>query len=335
MHDIAAVGIDKAHQEVKSGGYPQWSERPDVVELSSGLSAPNRTCTFPRIRLSISSVAHSKDKIGVTRFKGISLLFTQDIRIAFRQPPPELTLAAGHQSPQRDAARYSLTVTTTENPGLGSSGLWSAYPMTAKGFEGGAILAREPVPELPKDDLVQTLEHHGRVISELVEVRPSRKDALQTLHHVNFVNAVIARQLVDKLPRKTPVLCPRYRRDGPHAAAWSSFPDDPVAEKDKAVVHVRDMGFRHIEREFQFAFQKGPAGFPHFQCVRLGSFHLHRKIIRISTVRHRWLPLPAFSPSDRSLLEDAKVPRLPIFPHFLAQVVRFHPLIELIQHDVR
>ena len=26
----------------------EWSERPDVVELFSGLSAPNRTCTLPR-----------------------------------------------------------------------------------------------------------------------------------------------------------------------------------------------------------------------------------------------------------------------------------------------
>jgi hypothetical protein len=125
----------------------------------------------------------------------------------------------------------------------------------------------------------------------------ARKDAVQTLHHVNFINAVIARQLVDKFPRKTSVLRPRYRRNGPHAAAWFSLADDPVPEKDKAVVPVRDMGFRHIEREFQFAFQKGPAGFPHFQCVHLGSFHLHRKIIGTSTVRHRWLPLPAFSHS--------------------------------------
>src|ERR1019366_7820518 len=70
----------------------QWSERPDVVELFSGLSAPNRTCTFPRIRLSISSVAHSKDEISVTRFEDIGLLIAQDVRIASRQPPFELTL---------------------------------------------------------------------------------------------------------------------------------------------------------------------------------------------------------------------------------------------------
>ena len=31
----------------------EWSERPDVVELSSGLPSPNRTCTLQRIRLSI------------------------------------------------------------------------------------------------------------------------------------------------------------------------------------------------------------------------------------------------------------------------------------------
>ena len=38
------VGIKKAIK---------WSERPAVVELSAGLSSPNRTCTLQRIRLSI------------------------------------------------------------------------------------------------------------------------------------------------------------------------------------------------------------------------------------------------------------------------------------------
>jgi hypothetical protein len=190
--DGLAMLVDGAVQVLPLGFDREWSERPDVVELSSGLSAPNRTCTFPRIRLSVSSVAHSKNKIGVTRFEGISLLFSQDIRIAFRQPPPELTLAAGHQAPQCDAARYSPTITTAKDPRRGTSGLRSANPMTAKGFEGGAILPRKPVPELPEDDSIQPLEHHGRVIGEPVEVRPSRQDAVQTFHHVNFVNAVIA-----------------------------------------------------------------------------------------------------------------------------------------------
>jgi hypothetical protein len=36
-----------------------------------------------------------------------------------------------------------------------------------------------------------------------------------------------------------------------------------------------------------------------------------RKIIRITTVRHRWLPLPAFANGDGSPLENAKVPRPP------------------------
>ena len=94
--DRLAVLVDGAIKVVPLCFDQEWSERPDVVELSSGLSAPNRTCTFQRIRLSISSVAHSKDKISVTRFEGISLLFAQDVRVAFRQPPSELTFPAGH-----------------------------------------------------------------------------------------------------------------------------------------------------------------------------------------------------------------------------------------------
>ena len=96
--DIAAEDIED-DKEVEVAPFDralQWSERPDVVELFSGLSAPNRTCTFPRIRLSISSVAHSKDEISVTRFEDIGLLIAQDVRIASRQPPFELTLPARH-----------------------------------------------------------------------------------------------------------------------------------------------------------------------------------------------------------------------------------------------
>ena len=73
--DVAAENIENDVQ-VKArplGRTLQWSERPDVVELSSGLSAPNRTCTLQRIRLSISSVAHSKDEISVTRFEDTAL----------------------------------------------------------------------------------------------------------------------------------------------------------------------------------------------------------------------------------------------------------------------
>jgi hypothetical protein len=65
-HDPARIHIQHDRQIQKSGPARKWSERPDVVELFSGLSAPNRTCTFQRIRLSISSVAQSKNKIGVT-----------------------------------------------------------------------------------------------------------------------------------------------------------------------------------------------------------------------------------------------------------------------------
>jgi hypothetical protein len=66
--DVAAKNIEN-HKQVKArplGRSLEWSERPGVVELFPSLSAPNRTCTFQRIRLSISSVAHSKDKISVT-----------------------------------------------------------------------------------------------------------------------------------------------------------------------------------------------------------------------------------------------------------------------------
>ncbi len=71
---FARARIEHDRQEQKARPRREWSERPGVVELFPGLSAPNRTCTFQRIRLSISSVAHSNDEISVTRFEDIGLL---------------------------------------------------------------------------------------------------------------------------------------------------------------------------------------------------------------------------------------------------------------------
>jgi hypothetical protein len=75
-HDATRVHIKHHRQIQKAGPSREWSERPGVVELFPGLSAPNQTCTLPRIRLSISSVAYSKYKISVTRFKDVGLLIT-------------------------------------------------------------------------------------------------------------------------------------------------------------------------------------------------------------------------------------------------------------------
>lgn len=52
-HDPPRVHVEHHRQLQESGPSRQWSERPAVVELFAGLSSPNRTCTFQRIRLSI------------------------------------------------------------------------------------------------------------------------------------------------------------------------------------------------------------------------------------------------------------------------------------------
>src|SRR5205814_9782322 len=52
-HHLAAEYIEHHGEVQESLPSGEWSERPGVVELSPGLSSPNRTCTFQRIRLSI------------------------------------------------------------------------------------------------------------------------------------------------------------------------------------------------------------------------------------------------------------------------------------------
>lgn len=94
------------------------------------------------------------------------------------------------------------------------------------------------------------------------------------------------------------------------------------------------MGLLHIQREFELPFQKRPARFAYRLSMRVGSFDDHDEIIRVAAVGYGWFPLPVLSRSNRPLLENSEVPRLSILAHLLAQVVRFHPVIEFMQHDV-
>src|ERR1700719_12749 len=121
-----------------------------------------------------------------------------------------------------------------------------------------SILAREPIAELPEDGAVDTGKEGCSVIGVLVEVRPPRKLPVQAIHKVHSVYAVIARQFLNQLIGETPVLRPWNRRDRPHATAWPSLADDAVAEEDEAVVHVRNMGLLHIQREPELPFQERP-----------------------------------------------------------------------------
>ena len=80
---------------------------------------------------------------------------------------------------------------------------------------------------------------------------------------------VIARQLLDQPLGKAPILLPRNGRYRPHAAAWSSLADDSVAEEDEAIVHMRDMGLLHIQRELQLVFEELSACFAYCLSMRL------------------------------------------------------------------
>ena len=59
-HDATGKGVDDEGDVDKPAPGGQWSERPGVVELSPGLSSPNRTCTSQRIRLSIQVLLKAK-----------------------------------------------------------------------------------------------------------------------------------------------------------------------------------------------------------------------------------------------------------------------------------
>src|SRR5438128_7018267 len=200
--------------------------------------------------------------------------------------------------------------------------------------ETAPILAREPMAELPEDGAVNAGKEGCSVVGVLVEVRPSRELPVQAFHKVHSVYAVIARQFRDQLVGEAPVLCPWNRRDRSHATAWSPLANDAMTKEDEAVVHMRDMGLLHIQRELQLIFQERSAGFAYRLSMRLGSLDHRDEIIRVATVGYCRFPLAVLAHSNRSLFENSEVPRPSVFPHLLAQVIRFHPFIEFMQHDV-
>ena len=62
QHEVYAAPL-LVHSSVQMVAFAldrAWSERPGVVELSPGLSSPNRTCTSQRIRLSIQVLLKAK-----------------------------------------------------------------------------------------------------------------------------------------------------------------------------------------------------------------------------------------------------------------------------------
>src|SRR5450631_1054096 len=128
----------------------------------------------------------------------------------------------------------------------------------------------------------------------------------------------MTRQFLDQLVGEAPVFCPWNRRDRPHAASWSPLAYDAMAKKDEAVIHMRNMGLLHIQRELKLAFQERSAGLAYRLSMRFGSFDHRNKIIRVATVGYCRFPLSVLSHSNRPLFEDAEVPRPSILPHFLA-----------------
>jgi len=262
------------------------------------------------------------------------MLVANQVRVPFWVPPPELTFAAGDQASKRLFAIPPTTILSLQYPCGGAPRFWCPDVFTHQARESSPILAREPMSELPEDGSVHSVKDGRRIVSVSIEVRPSRECPVQAFHQVHAVPAVIARQFLDQLGREASVLLPWDRRDRSQLTSWAPLADDAVAEEDHAVVHMGDRGLLHIQRERERPFQKRPARVAYCLCVRCGSFDDHDEIIRIATGGDAWFPLPVLSYRNRSLREHAEVPCPSVLPHLLAQVVRFHPSIEFMQHDV-
>src|SRR5215475_13502733 len=95
-----------------------------------------------------------------------------------------------------------------------------------------------------------------------------------------------------------------------------------MPQKDEAVIDVGDMGFLHIQRQLQLAFQKDPALLADGLGMGLRPFDDDNEVIGIATIGYCRFPLAVLSTRDRTPLLDAEVPRPTILPRFLVQVFR-------------
>src|ERR1700722_11959048 len=107
-----------------------------------------------------------------------------------------------------------------------------------------------------------------------------------------------------------------------------------MSQEYEAIVDMRNMGFLHVQRQFELTFKETSACFSHCFRVRPGSFYDHHKIISVTAVRYCRYPLSVLPHGNRSPIGDTEVPHPPVLAHFLAEVVRLHPSIEFVQHDV-
>ena len=75
-----------------------------------------------------------------------------------------------------------------------------------------------------------------------------------------------------------------YRRNDGHSSARPSLANDPVPQKDKPVIDVGDMGFIHVQRQFQMVLQKRATLLADFLGLRLRPFDDDDEVIGIAAI---------------------------------------------------
>ncbi len=186
----------------------------------------------------------------------------------------------------------------------------------------------------PEHDMVDAPEYIRREVGELVERRPSHQLAVQAGDHVDRADTMIAGKGLGQSADKPLGLFLGYCRDDGHLSTSPSLANDPVAQKDEAIVDVSDMGLLHVQRQLQLAFQKRPAFLTDFLCLSLGSFYDHDKVVGVSAIGNGRFPLPVFANRDGAALLNAEVPCPAILAGLVAQIFRLQPHIKLVEHDV-
>ena len=114
------------------------------------------------------------------------------VRVDVRIPPPKLTLATGHQRRSVTPHRLPLPLRPNSCHMLALPSAGRRTHCRISDLMDVRYFPCQPVRKFPEDDPIQFPVHDRGIVRKLVEVGPSRQFAVQALHHVNLVHAIIA-----------------------------------------------------------------------------------------------------------------------------------------------
>ena len=122
----------------------------------------------------------------------------------------------------------------------------------------------------------------------------------------------------------------------PHDKAIpAALANDPMAQKDKAVIYMSNFSVVHVQPEFQTVLVHATTFFSDGYRLCFTPLDEEHEVIGIPAVRNGGFPSPVIPDRCTSSFLDTVIPVPPVLSGFPAQIAFKQILIELIEHNIR